>query len=87
MDNQNYDYGKCHVCGSDMAEKEVNQDCWVRGELVVIENIPSGVCLRCGERVLKADVGKQVIALLSDPSELQSARKIHVPVLEFKGAI
>lgn len=86
MNNQNYDYGKCHVCGADMVEKEVNQDYWVRGELVVIENIPSGVCIRCGERVLKADVGKQVIALLSDLDGLQSARKIHVPVLEFRHA-
>lgn len=86
MNNQNYDYGKCHVCGGDMVEKEVNQDYWIKGELVIIENIPSGVCIRCGERVVKADVGKQIFNLLSDSTELQSARKIHVPVLEFKQA-
>ena len=84
MNNQNYNYGKCHVCGAEMIEKQVNQDYWIKGDLIVIENIPSGVCTRCGERVVKADVGKQIAALLSDPNRLQSARRINVPVIEFK---
>lgn len=40
---KSYDYGKCQVCGEQMQEQRVNQDFWLKGELVVIESVPAGV--------------------------------------------
>lgn len=86
MSDQDYNYGKCHVCGAQMVEKQVSQDYWIKGDLIVIENVPSGVCTKCGERVVKADVGKQIASLLAEANQLQPTRSINVPVFEFKAA-
>lgn len=87
MSEKNYDYGKCHVCGEQMAEQQINQDFWIKGDLIVIENVPAGVCPRCGEKVVKAAIGRQVAALISHSKQLQPARSIYVPVLEFKEVV
>ena len=51
MPPQPYDYGACDVCGSTMHEQTIKQDFWVRGELVVIDNVLAGVCPQCGAKV------------------------------------
>ena len=35
----------------------IKQDFWIRGELVVVEDVPAGVCPQCGEKVVKVGVG------------------------------
>lgn len=84
MSEKEYDYGKCHVCGEQMIERQINQDFWIKGSLMVIENVPAGVCPQCGEKVVRADVGQQVAALLARSKQLQPTRSINVPVIEFK---
>jgi YgiT-type zinc finger domain-containing protein len=78
-----YDYGECHVCGEPMEERRVNQEFWIKDKLVVIEDVPAGVCLQCGEKVVKADVGQGIATLLEDSKRLRKARMISVPVLRF----
>lgn len=63
--NKNYDYGKCHVCGEQVKEKRINQDFWLEGKLIVVESVPAGVCPLCDEKIVKADVGRQLAT--SDP--------------------
>ena len=53
-----YDYGECEICNTSMQEKYIKQDFWIRGELIVVEDVPAGVCLQCGEKVVKAYVGR-----------------------------
>ncbi len=84
MSDQSYNYGKCHVCGEQMLEQQIKQDFWIKGDLVVIEDVPAGVCPQCGEKVVKANVGLQVSKLLSDSAAIQSTRSINVPVIQFK---
>ncbi len=86
MNEKNYDYGQCHVCGERMLEKQIKQEFWLKGNLVVIENVPAGICPRCGEKVVKADIGQQIASLLAKTNQLQPARSITVPVFEFKVA-
>lgn len=86
MNDTKHDYGKCHVCGERMIEKQISQEFWVKGNLIVIENVPTGVCPRCGEKVVKADVGRQIATMLADANQLQPTRSINVPVIEFKVA-
>jgi HTH-type transcriptional regulator/antitoxin MqsA len=78
-----YDYGKCHVCGEQMLEKQINQDFWIKGKLLVIEDVPAGVCPRCGERVVRAGVGQQVMALIQNARRLRKTRTMKVPVISF----
>ena len=64
---RDYNYGRCHVCGEQMQEKRINQDFWVKGKLVVIESVPAGVCPQCGEKIVKADVGRELAGPFRDP--------------------
>jgi YgiT-type zinc finger domain-containing protein len=81
MSETPYDYGECHVCGERMREQQIKQDFWIKGELIVIEDVPAGVCPQCGEKVVNAATGRQLAALLVDQQSVQSARKISVPIL------
>jgi len=78
-----YDYGECHVCEKQMKERRVKQDLWVKGKLILIEGVPAGACPQCGERVVKADVGLRIAALIEDFRQLRKARTIRVPVIRF----
>ena len=78
-----YDYGECHICGELVKERRVKQQFWVKGKLIVMENVPAGVCPQCGEKVVKADVGRQVAVLLKESKQRRTARTISVPVIRF----
>ena len=79
-----YDYGKCHVCGELMEEKKIKQDFWLKGKLIVIESVPAGVCPQCGEKVVKADVGRQLASLIQNRSRLTKKKTISVPVVRYE---
>ncbi|HEX9422677.1 MAG TPA: type II toxin-antitoxin system MqsA family antitoxin [Pyrinomonadaceae bacterium] len=78
-----YDYGKCHVCGEQMQEKRINQDFWLKGKLIVIESVPAAVCPQCGEKVVKADVGRQLATLIENLRRTPKERTISVPVIRY----
>ena len=78
-----YNYGKCHVCGEQMKEKRINQDFWLKGKLIVIESVPAGVCPQCGERIVKAEVGRQLAALILNIKHLPKRETITVPVVRY----
>ena len=78
-----YDYGKCHVCGELMKERRINQDFWLKGKLIVIESVPAGVCPQCGEKIVKADVGRQLATLIQNLRRLPKRKTITVPVVRY----
>ena len=78
-----YDYGECHLCGEQMKARRTKQEFWIKGKLIVIENVPAGVCPQCGEKVVKADVGRWIAALIADSKRLRRVRMISVPVIRF----
>ena len=82
-DKAKYHYGKCHVCGEQMEERRIKQDFWLKGSLVVIEDVPAGVCPQCGEKIVRADVGRQLAALLGNIKRARKAKTISVPVLRY----
>ena len=79
----NYDYGKCHVCGEQMQEKRINQDFWLKGKLIVIESVPTGVCPQCGEKVVKADVGRELAILIGNLKRVPKRKTMAVPVIRY----
>jgi YgiT-type zinc finger domain-containing protein len=79
-----YNYGACHVCGERMEERRIKQDFWVKEQLVVVEDVPAGVCPRCGEKVVRAEVGRQLADLLVNPDRLRRTQTMSVPVIRFE---
>jgi HTH-type transcriptional regulator/antitoxin MqsA len=77
-----YDYGECEICGTPMQEKLIKQDFWIRGELIVVEDVPAGVCPRCGEKVVKADVGRLIIKLIENSERIAKSPRISVPAIK-----
>ena len=90
-DKKKYNYGKCHVCGAQMQEKKIDQAFWVRSprvskgasRLIVIESVPAGVCPQCGEKIVKADVGRQLANLIGNLSRASKRKTITVPVIKY----
>lgn len=77
-----YNYGKCHVCGEQMEERKIKQDFWLKGKLIVVESVPAGVCPQCGEKIVRADVGRRLASLLQNRSRLRK-KTIAVPVVRY----
>ena len=78
-----YDYGECHVCGEQMKEKRIKQDFWLKEKLIVIESVPAGVCPQCGEKIVKADVGRQLSTLIQNLRRLPNRKTMTVPVVRY----
>jgi YgiT-type zinc finger domain-containing protein len=78
-----YDYGECEICNTPMREKIIKQDFWIRGKLIIVEDVPAGVCPQCGEKVVKADVGRWIIKLIQNSERIAKAPKISVPKIKF----
>lgn len=83
MKQKKYDYGECEVCNAPMKASRIKQDFWIRGKLIVVEGVPAGVCPRCGEKVVKADVGLWVARLIEDSKRISKAPKVAVPTIKF----
>ena len=78
-----YNYGECEICNTPMQEKYIKQDFWIRGELIVVEDVPAGVCPQYGEKVVKADVGQRITRLLENSERIAEAPRISVPTIKF----
>jgi YgiT-type zinc finger domain-containing protein len=50
----------CECCGGEIDEKRVTLHRKLKGNYVLIENIPAGVCKQCGTRHYAANVLKTV---------------------------
>jgi YgiT-type zinc finger domain-containing protein len=79
----NHNYGECEICNTEMKEILVKQDFWIHGKLIVVEDVPAGVCPKCGEKVVKADVGRSILKLMENSDRIAKAPKISVPKIKF----
>ena len=78
-----YNYGECEICNTLMQEKLIKQDFWIQGKLIVVEDVPAGVCPKCGEKVVKADVGQWILRLIENSDRIARAPRISVPKIKF----
>lgn len=68
----------CEHCGGAIVEKRVTLHRKVRGRYVLIENVPAGVCTRCGMRNYAANVLKTLQE--SVRGRRRAEREVLVPV-------
>jgi YgiT-type zinc finger domain-containing protein len=52
-------YGDCIYCGGEVIERRERIDYRFHGQLYVLENVPTGVCVQCGEQYFTATVAKK----------------------------
>ncbi|MCK4581159.1 MAG: type II toxin-antitoxin system MqsA family antitoxin [Dehalococcoidia bacterium] len=78
------EYDDCTFCGGRVQERLVTKACWWGDQLVaIVENVPAGVCDQCGERYYKAQVLKEIEAMLS---KKEAFRSVEVQLGSFKSA-
>jgi len=73
-----WDGETCEYCGGTIVEKRVTLHRKVRGQYVLIENVPAGVCTQCGTRYYAANVLKTIEESLR--GRRQAQREVLVPV-------
>ncbi|MDQ1274127.1 MAG: hypothetical protein QG591_2757 [Planctomycetota bacterium] len=56
---------------------------WIRGELIIVEDMSAGICPRCGEKVVKANVGRWIAKLLENTERIVKVPRISVPTIKF----
>jgi len=78
--------GKNVICNTPLQERNIQQDFWLKDKLVVIENVPAGVCPRCGEKVVNAEVGEHIAELLKDSRRIDKSPTISVPLIKYEVA-
>lgn len=75
----------CLVCGgTDFREGTTTHTVRTGDRIVVVENVPALLCVRCEEPQLEAGVADRIRRLVHEPHE--PARLIQAEVLEFKAA-
>lgn len=77
----NYKYDNCNFCGGRVSERRVQKVCWWGDKLVVIvDNVPVGVCEQCGEKYFRVTILRHIEKILSNRKKLE---KIQIPLAEF----
>jgi len=74
----------CDYCGGTLSPKITNLEFRVKGELIVIEDVPAEVCNRCGEKYLSAETDAGIERLLKEKPKVQ--KTITVPVFRWAAA-
>jgi YgiT-type zinc finger domain-containing protein len=70
-----------------MVEKDIQQDFWIKNKLIVIKEIPAGVCPQCGEKIVNAEVGEHIAKLIRDKNRIKKAPTISVPLIKYEEAM
>ena len=72
----------CEFCEGIVRDRQVRDDYWSGDNLIIIENVPVGVCDRCGERYYSAAVLEKMDRIAG--RRLKIKRTIKVPVTSFE---
>ena len=71
----------CEYCDGTVRQRKVIDDYWTDEGLVIIEDVPVGVCDRCGERYYDARVLQEMARIAGRRGAIE--RTIQVPITRF----
>jgi YgiT-type zinc finger domain-containing protein len=77
-----HQYDDCYFCGGSVEERLVPREIRWKGELLVFENVPMGVCAQCGEKFILPEVAKKIDSVLE--SKIRPSRVLQVPVYQYQ---
>jgi YgiT-type zinc finger domain-containing protein len=75
---------KCYFCKTKVVEQQITIDYRWGDTLVVIKDVPAGVCQQCGEKYLASGVYKGLERLAKSKSHLMG--KMTVDILAFEAS-
>jgi len=75
-------YDDCYFCGGVVEERILPREVRWKGELLVFEDVPMGVCSQCSERFLRPEVAKKIDVALK--STKRPSRTLQVPVYQYQ---
>ncbi len=75
------EYSDCYYCKGIVKEQNISREIWWKGSLYIFENVPVGICVQCGEKVIKPKAAKYMDLLLRKQTEPR--KTIQVPVYEY----
>ena len=75
-------YSDCFYCGGIVEEKLMPREIRWGDQLFIIENVPMGVCIQCGEKVIKPKVAKVIDQIIEE--EREPSKTIQVPVYQYE---
>jgi YgiT-type zinc finger domain-containing protein len=73
---------KCYFCKGNVVQQEITVDYRWGETLVVINEVPAGVCQQCGEKYLSRDVYRELERMAKNGSHLMG--KMSVDILNFE---
>jgi YgiT-type zinc finger domain-containing protein len=74
-----HNYGDCYFCGGEVKEQVTEIEFRWKGNLYLVEGVPTGICQQCGEKYFTAEVSK---AIDRSVEEGNVKRTVEIPVLE-----
>ena len=74
-------YSDCFYCGGKVEEQFLPREIRIESKLFIIENVPMGVCVQCGEKVLKPEVAESIDRIIKEKKN--PSKTISVPVYSF----
>jgi len=75
---------KCYFCKAKVVEQQITIDYRWGDTLVVIKDVPAGVCQQCGEKYLASGIYKGLERLAKSKSHLMG--KMTVDILAFEAS-
>ena len=73
---------KCYFCKGKVVNQQITVDYRWGDTLVVIKDVPAGVCEQCGEKYLSSDVYKELERLAKSKSHFMG--EMTVDILNFE---
>ena len=78
-----YDYGTCHVCGGLIEEQLTEHSLRDGKDWVFIQDVPTGVCQKCGEQILQWKVTARIEEVLREREHQAPSGSVEVPIFAF----
>lgn len=78
-------FADCTFCGGEVEARQIEYDYRRKGHLLVISNVPAGVCRQCGEKYFAPAVLKRMDETYHDIFDRhhQPERLLEVPAVSF----
>ena len=70
---------ECEYCSGGIRQKKVTVDHWYEGKLVIIKDVPVGVCQECGQRYYAAATLDRLDTMAQNSDA--APERISVPVM------
>jgi len=79
-------FADCTFCGGEVEGRTIEYDYRRRGQLLVLSNVPAGVCRQCGEKYFLSEVVKRMDVLYHEIFDQQKKpeRVLEIPAVSFQ---